>query len=84
MERRDGKRLPQTERVEAQPVVIVDGILILTEAALRELLDIKVFVDTDADIRFIRRLRRDIVERGRDLSSSMRGIPRGAAAGDSV
>jgi uridine kinase len=62
-------RLSQTERVEARPVVIVDGILILTEVALRKLLDIKVFVDTDADIRFIRRLRRDIVERGRDLSS---------------
>jgi uridine kinase len=50
-------------------VVILDGILILTEPDLRELLDIKVFVDTDADIRFIRRLRRDIVERGRELSS---------------
>jgi uridine kinase len=62
-------RLPQSERVEARAVVIVDGILILTEPALRDLLDIKVFVDTDADIRFIRRLRRDIVERGRELSS---------------
>jgi len=62
-------RLPQTERVEARPVVILDGILILIEPTLRELLDIKVFVDTDADIRFIRRLRRDIVERGRELSS---------------
>jgi uridine kinase len=62
-------RLPQTERVEPRAVVIVDGILILTEPALRDLLDIKVFVDTDADIRFIRRLRRDILERGRELSS---------------
>jgi uridine kinase len=62
-------RLPQTERVEPRAVVIVDGILILTEPALRDLLDIKVYVDTDPDIRFIRRLRRDIVERGRELSS---------------
>lgn len=62
-------RLPQTERVEPRPVIIVEGILILTEHALRDLLDIKAFVDADADIRFIRRLQRDIVERGRSVSS---------------
>jgi uridine kinase len=62
-------RLSSTVCVEPQPVVIVDGILILAEPALRALLDIKVYVDTDADIRFIRRLHRDIEERGRDLSS---------------
>jgi uridine kinase len=62
-------RISQTEPVDARPVVIVDGILVLVEPALRDLLDIKVYVDTDADIRFIRRLRRDIVDRGRDLSS---------------
>jgi uridine kinase len=62
-------RLPEPERVEPRPVVIVDGILILSEAALRDLLDIKVYVDTDPDIRFIRRLQRDIVLRGRLLSS---------------
>jgi uridine kinase len=62
-------RLPGPERVEPRPVVIVDGILILSEAALRDLLDIKVYVDTDPDIRFIRRLQRDIVLRGRQLSS---------------
>jgi uridine kinase len=62
-------RLPEPERVEPRPVVIVDGILILSEAALRDLLDIKVYVDTDPDIRFIRRLQRDIVLRGRQLSS---------------
>lgn len=62
-------RQSQTEHVEPRAVVILDGILILTEPKLRDLLDIKVFVDTDADIRFIRRLRRDIVERGRELSS---------------
>ncbi len=62
-------RLAQTETIEASAVVIVDGILILAEPTLRDLLDIKVYVDTDADIRFIRRMRRDIVERGRDVSS---------------
>ena len=62
-------RLPDPERVEPRPVVIVDGILILSERSLRDLLDIKVYVDTDPDIRFIRRLQRDIVKRGRQLSS---------------
>ncbi|HET9496024.1 MAG TPA: uridine kinase [Chloroflexia bacterium] len=62
-------RLPKPEPVEPRPVIIVDGILILSERALRDLLDIKVYVDTDADIRFIRRLQRDIVKRGRQLSS---------------
>ena len=62
-------RLPETLRVEPRPVVIVDGILILSERSLRDLLDIKVYVDTDPDIRFIRRLQRDIVQRGRQLSS---------------
>ncbi len=62
-------RLAEPERVEPRPVVIVDGILILSERALRDLLDIKVYVDTDPDIRFIRRLQRDIVLRGRQLSS---------------
>lgn len=51
------------------PVVLVEGILIFAEASLRELMDIRIFVDTDADIRFIRRLRRDIFERGRSLDS---------------
>jgi uridine kinase len=62
-------RLPEPEPVDPRPIVIVDGILILSEPALRELLDIKVYVDTDSDIRFIRRLQRDIVKRGRQLSS---------------
>jgi uridine kinase len=62
-------RLPSTVRVLPRAVVIVDGILVLVEPTLRELLDIKVFVDTDADIRFIRRMRRDLEERGRDLPS---------------
>jgi uridine kinase len=48
---------------------LVEGILIFVEAALRRLFDIKIFVDTDADLRFIRRLRRDITERGRTVES---------------
>ena len=54
-------------RVPAAEVVVVDGILILADPRVRQLFDVKVFVDTDADIRLIRRLRRDIVERGRPL-----------------
>lgn len=60
-------RLPTTTRMAAADVVVVDGILVLADARVRALFDIKVFVDTDADIRLIRRLRRDIVERGRPL-----------------
>lgn len=62
-------RLSESQRVEPSPVIIVEGILILMEPDLRNLLDIKVFVDTDADIRFIRRLQRDINERGRSVTS---------------
>ena len=62
-------RLAETHRVEPRPVVIVEGILILAEPELRRLLDIKVFVDTDADIRFIRRLQRDVNQRARSVSS---------------
>jgi len=58
-------RTDQSTRIEPQPVVIVEGILIFAEQTLRELFDIKIFVDTDPDLRFIRRLRRDITERGR-------------------
>jgi len=50
-------------------VVLVEGILIFVEPVLRNLFDIKIFVDTDADIRFIRRLQRDITERGRTTES---------------
>ena len=62
-------RLPATTRIESKPIVILEGILIFAEPRLREQLDIKVFVDTPDDIRFIRRLRRDIAERGRTLDS---------------
>lgn len=62
-------RRPQTERVEPRDILIVEGILILAIDEVRELLDIKVFIDTDDDLRFIRRLKRDITERGRDVES---------------
>jgi uridine kinase len=62
-------RTTQTNQIKPQVVVIVEGILIFAEAALRELFDVKIFVDTDPDIRFIRRLQRDIVERGRTTDS---------------
>ncbi|MBM4456502.1 MAG: uridine kinase [Chloroflexi bacterium] len=62
-------RLPETRRVEPQPVILVEGILIFADRRLRELMDMKIFVDTDADIRFIRRLQRDMTERGRSAES---------------
>jgi uridine kinase len=55
--------------VHPQPVILVDGILIFAEPSLRELFDVKIFVDTPPDIRFIRRLERDIRERGRSVES---------------
>jgi uridine kinase len=60
-------RTEKTIRVNPQPVIIVEGILIFAEAKLRDLFDVKIFVDTDDDIRFIRRLKRDIAERGRSM-----------------
>ena len=62
-------RTKKTIHVEPQPVVVVEGILIFAEPKLRELFDVKIFVDTDPDIRFIRRLQRDIAERGRTYDS---------------
>lgn len=62
-------RLPQRDHVQPRKVIIVDGLLILWDAQLRALMDIKVFVDTDSDLRFIRRLDRDIRERGRTAES---------------
>jgi uridine kinase len=62
-------RTTRTRRVEPRGVVLVEGILIFAEAELRGLFDIKIFVDTDADLRFIRRLRRDLAERGRTVES---------------
>jgi len=66
------RRTPRTRRVEPQPVILVEGILIYVEASLRELLDFKIYVDTDADIRLIRRLGRDMSERGRTVETVLR------------
>lgn len=55
--------------VEPTQIVLVEGILIFVEKSLREMLDMRIYVDTDADIRFIRRLQRDMIERGRSLDS---------------
>ncbi len=62
-------RLNETRHVEPKPIVIVEGILIFADPRLLEQMDIKVFVDTPDDIRFIRRLRRDLAERGRTVES---------------
>ena len=62
-------RMNETRHVESKPIVIVEGILIFADPRLLEQMDIKVFVDTPDDIRFIRRLRRDLAERGRTVES---------------
>jgi uridine kinase len=62
-------RTDKTFTIQPHRVILVEGILIFTEAALREMFDVKIFVDTDADLRFIRRLERDIAERGRTTES---------------
>ena len=62
-------RTQQTRHVEPGPVILVEGILVFAEPELRELFDVRLYVDTDADVRFIRRLRRDIEERGRSVES---------------
>ncbi len=63
------RRTADTVLVEPSPIILVDGILIFTKRKLRELMDIKIFVDTADDVRFIRRLKRDMEERGRSLDS---------------
>ena len=62
-------RLPATETAVPRSAIIVEGILIFTDASLRQMMDVKVFVDTDADTRLIRRLQRDMSERGRTVQS---------------
>src|SRR5579859_3489625 len=62
-------RAPETVRIEPKPVLLVEGILIFVDARLRDLFDVKVYVDTDADLRFIRRLMRDVAERGRTVEN---------------
>lgn len=62
-------RKAETTRVEPREIIIVEGILVLEEIEIRDILDIKIYVDTDADVRIIRRLIRDINERGRTVDS---------------
>jgi uridine kinase len=62
-------RTKRTRRVEPARVILVEGILVFVEPELRRLFDVKLYVDTDADVSFIRRLRRDIEERGRTVES---------------
>ncbi|MBE6974497.1 MAG: uridine kinase, partial [Ruminococcaceae bacterium] len=62
-------RSDQVLRIEPRKVIIVEGILIFTDPDLRRLMDIKIFVDTDADIRLCRRIKRDVNKRGRTLES---------------
>lgn len=63
------ERLPETIHVKPRPVILIEGILVLAEPELRALCDMKIYVDTDADLRFIRRLQRDLSERGRTVES---------------
>lgn len=62
-------RKAETVHIDPKPILIVEGILIFVDAALREQMDIKIFVDTADDLRFIRRLTRDVSERGRSVES---------------
>jgi uridine kinase len=62
-------RTNKTTHVEPAPIILVEGILIFAEPKLREMFDVKIFVDTDADIRLIRRLERDVQQRGRTFES---------------
>ena len=62
-------RLPETIHVEPKPVIIVEGIMTLINKKLRDIMDIRIFVDCDSDERLIRNIQRDTVERGRDLQT---------------
>lgn len=62
-------RSPLTEIVDPSEVIILEGLFILEEELIRDKLDIKIFVETDADVRFIRRLTRDVIDRGRTVES---------------
>lgn len=69
-------RQAQTLTLEPHKVILLEGILILENEALRDLMDIKVFIETDADVRLIRRVRRDIVERARTMESVLQQYER--------
>lgn len=62
-------RSADSKRVEPAPIILVEGIMVLEDARLRQRMDVKIYVDTDADERFIRRMQRDLVERGRSIDS---------------
>lgn len=66
------RRKSETRRVEARAVVLAEGILLLAEPRIRELLDFKIYVDTDADVRLTRRIQRDMQERGRSIDDILR------------
>ena len=63
------RRLSEVVAIEPRSIIIIEGILIFAEKDLRDLMDIKIFVDTDADERLMRRLKRDIIDRGRSIES---------------
>ena len=65
-------RTSEVQLVEPRRVILVEGILIFADSALRRIMDVKIYVDTDSDIRFIRRLERDLAERGRTMESVIR------------
>ncbi len=66
------RRLQETRAIGEHLVIVLEGILIFVDPELRALMDIKLFIDADPDVRFIRRLRRDLVERGRSVDSVVR------------
>jgi uridine kinase len=70
------RRLPRTTRVAPRPIVLVEGILVLAEPVLARRMDIKLYVDTADDVRLVRRLRRDILERGRSVEAVLRQYER--------
>jgi uridine kinase len=63
----ESNRQKETVHVEPKPVIIIEGIMALHHKKLRDLMDLKIFVDTDSDVRLIRNIRRDVVERGRTV-----------------
>ena len=66
------ERREETVRIDPSPILLLEGILIFVDAALRELMDLRIFVDTADDLRFIRRLQRDVTERGRSVDLVIR------------
>ncbi len=69
-------RRKETVLIEPRPLIVVEGILLFAVRTIRDALDLRIFVDTDDDVRLLRRLRRDMIERGRDLESVERQYTR--------